>query len=454
MDKRIEPFLTHAHTDASNFRLRDAINKVEDLLDYCLELNLEGVVITDHEVLSSHVKAHKYISKNKDKFKDFKLGFGNEIYLVDREEVEEKREVQDRIQFYHFILIAKNQNGYEGLKKLSSKAWSGSFFYKGMERVPTYKDDLIEIMREYKGDIIATSACVGGEVPQLLIEFYRNPTEENRKKANDLIIFMKELFGEDFYLELQPSKNEDQLIANKMLEKIGKEYNIKNIVSTDAHYLNPEQAKAHEIYLTASQGDREVKEFYATTYVMDYQELNEYFDEELLNEMVLNTHEIKDKLEPISFKQETKIPRAHIPEFELNKLFEPFYDKYEYIKKYSESNYEVDRFYLHLIAEGMIEKEEELNEENLSRINLELNEIYYITKEMNQPLSSYFVLTKELIDIMWKVSLVGVSRGSASCYYTNYLLNIVQINPIKYNLPHWRFLSKERPELPDELTSL
>ena len=79
------------------------------------------------------------------------MGFGNEIYLVDKKDVEEKREVQDKIQFYHFILIAKNQNGYEGLKKLSSKAWSGSFFYKGMERVPTYKDDLIEIMKEYKG---------------------------------------------------------------------------------------------------------------------------------------------------------------------------------------------------------------------------------------------------------------------------------------------------------------
>ena len=449
MTKNLQPFLVHSHTDASNFRLRDAINKVEDLLDYALELGLEGVAITDHETLSSHVRAHKYIEKNKEKFKDFKLAFGNEIYLVDRNDVEEKRAVQDRIPFHHFILIAKNENGYKGLKKLSSRAWSGSFFYKGMERVPTYKDDITALMEKYQGDIIATSACVGGEVPQTLIEYYRNPTEENKLKVHNLVVWLKGLFGEDLYFELQPSKNEDQLIANEMLQKIGKAYNVKTIVSTDAHYLNPQQAKAHEIYLTASQGDREVAEFYSTTYVMDYQELNEYFDKELLDSLILNTHEIKNKIQPISFEQKTKIPKAHIPEFELNPLFIPHYDKYEYIKKYSESNYEVDRFYLHLIANGMENKNEELNEENLARINLELNELYHITQDIGQPLSSYFVLTKDLIDIMWKVSLVGVSRGSASCYYTNYLLDIVQINPIKYDLPHWRFLSKDRPELPD-----
>lgn len=449
MNKNLQPFLVHAHTDSSNFRLRDAINKVEDLLDYCLKLGLPGVTITDHETLSSHVRAHRYVEKNKEKFKNFQVSFGNEIYLVDRNEVVEKRETQERIPFHHFILIAKNENGYKGLKKLSSRAWSNSFFYKGMERVPTYKDDLMAIMEEYRGDIIATSACVGGEVPQTLIEYYRNPNQENKLKVHNLIVWLKGVFGDDIYFELQPSKNEDQLIANEMLQKVGKAYNIKTIVSTDAHYLNPQQAKAHEIYLTASQGDREVAEFYSTTYVMDYQELNEYFESELLDELILNTHEIRDKIQLISFEQQTKIPKAHIPEFSLNPLFVPFYNKYEYIKKYSESKYEVDRFYLHLIANGMENKNEELNEENLSRINLELNELYHITENIGQPLSSYFVLTKDLIDIMWKVSLVGVSRGSASCYYTNYLLDIVQINPIKYNLPHWRFLSKDRPELPD-----
>lgn len=438
MMKKSQPFLPHSHTVFSNFRLRDALNKPEDLLDYCLELGLTGVTITDHEILSGHFKAHQYIESNKEKFKDFKLAFGNEIYLVDKQDTLSKKENNERISFHHFILIAKNQRGYDALKKLSSKAWSNSFRYKGMERVPTYKDELTAIMEKYRGDIIATTACVGGELPQMLIKYHNEPTQEMKLKVHNLIVWLKGVFGEDLYFELQPSKNEEQLIANKMLEKVGEAYGVKRIVSTDAHYLSKKQATAHKIYLQASNGEREVDEFYATTYVMNTEELEEYFDEEYLQCLIKNTHEIRDKIEPISFEQKTRIPKAHIPDFKLNPLFEQFYDKYEYIKAYSESKYRIDQFYLHLIAEGMISYKEELNEENLSRINLELGELYHITKKLDQPLSSYFVLTKELIDIMWEVSLVGVSRGSASCYYINYLLGIVQINPIKYNLPHWR----------------
>ncbi|MDG0860362.1 PHP domain-containing protein [Staphylococcus equorum] len=448
MDK-LQPFLTHSHTVFSNFRLRDAINKPEDLLDYALEIGLKGITITDHEILSGHFKAYQHIENNKEKFKDFQLSFGNEVYLVDKNDVEYARENNEKIPFYHFILIAKNQRGYRALKELSSKAWANSFWFRGMERVPTYKDELTALMEKYRGDIIATSACVGGELPQTLIKYHKDPNEDNKKDIHNLIVWLKGVFENDLYFELQPSKNEDQLIANEMLEKVGAAYGVKRIVATDAHYLNKSKANAHKIYLQASQGEREVDEFYATTYVMNTEELEEFFDSNYLQKLIRGTHDIMNKIESISFEQDIKIPRAHIPDFTPTVKFEDYYDQYEYIKAYSESDYRVDRFYLNLIAEGMNKYNEELNEENLSRINLELGELYHITKKLNQPLSSYFVLTKELVDIMWKVSLVGVSRGSASCYYLNYLLGIVQINPIKYDLPHWRFLSKERAELPD-----
>ncbi|MDX6158408.1 PHP domain-containing protein [Bacillus subtilis] len=444
-----KPFLTHSHTDASNFRLRDAINKPEELIDYCHEIGLSGVVITDHETLSSHVKAHKYVEENKERLGDFKLGFGNEIYLVDKADTMEKKSLNQKISFHHFILIAKSQKGYEGLKKLSSKAWYNSFFYRGMERVPTYKDELMSLMQEYQGEIIACTACVGGELPQSLIAYHDDPTPENKKRVHDLIVWLKGVFGEDLYFELQPSKNRDQLVANEMMLKVSEAYNVKCIVSTDAHYLNKKYAPAHKIYLTASEGEREVDEFYATTYVMGYEELLEYFDEELLDVLVDNTNEIRSKLGSITFAQETKVPKAHIPKYEMNQLFVPHYMEYQYIRKYAESRYDIDRYYLHLIAEGMVAKKQELNKENLSRINTELDELYHITEKLGQPLSSYFVLSKDVVDLMWQVSLVGVSRGSACCFYLNYLLDIVQLNPMKFNLPHWRFLSKERPELPD-----
>jgi len=442
-------FNIHAHTDVSNFRLRDCINKVDTLLDYALEIGLSGICLTDHEAISNHVKASKYIAANPEKFKDFTLGFGNEIYLVDREETLAKKEANERIEFYHFILLAKNQRGHEALKKLSSQAWENNFFYRGMERVPTYKDELEKIMEEYKGDLIASSACLGGELPKKIMKYSEEKTEENKKEIHDYVTWLKKVFGEDLYFELQPSHNVEQNIVNGMLLNIGKAYDVKCIVSTDAHYLNKDQAKAHEIYLKASEGEREVAAFYSTTYVMSYEELLDFFDKDVLDVLTTNTNEIKNKMSPISFKQEVKVPTAHIPDFKLDDLFAPHYEKYEFIRKFSESEYTIDKYYLHLIAKGMRDKNQELNEENLERINTELNEVYYISNDMDQQLASYFVLTRELIQIMWKVSLVGVARGSASCFYTNYLLDIVQINPIKYNLPHWRFLSKERPELPD-----
>lgn len=443
------PFLVHSHTDASNFRLRDAINKPEKLIDYCHEVGLKGVVITDHETLANHVKAFKYAEKHKERLGDFSLAFGNEIYLVDREDTLTKKGNNAKIHFHHFILMAKSEKGYEGLKKLSSKAWGNSFFYKGMERVPTYKDELMSIMQEYQGEIMASTACIGGELPQLLIKYHGEETPENKQDVHNMIVWLKSVFGEDIYFELQPSHNREQLVTNEMLLKVGQAYGVKCIVSTDAHYLNKSQQQAHKIYLQAAEGEREVDAFYATTYVMGRDELLEYFDEKLLDELIKNTFEIKDKIQPITFAQDIKVPVAKIPKYEMNQLFIPHYMEYEYIRKYSESKYDIDRYYLHLIAEGMIAKNQEMNKENLLRINTELDELYHITENLKQPLSSYFVLTKDIVDLMWLVSLVGVSRGSACCFYLNYLLDIVQLNPLKYNLPHWRFLSKERIELPD-----
>ena len=318
-----------------------------------------------------------------------------------------------------------------------------------MERVPTYKDYLEEIMQEYKGDLIATSACLGGELPKALLEYREERTPENKMKVHNLITWLKNVFGDDLYFELQPSEGEEQKNANEMLLSVGRAYGVPCILSTDAHYLNKDKARAHEVYLQASDGEREVAAFYSTTYVMDYEELTDFFGEALLDEMITNTHEIRSKIEPITFEQEMKVPNAHIPKFTLSNLLVSFYGKYEYIKAFSESTFEVDRYYLQCIIEGLQSKNQDLDEINLSRINLELEEVFHISKAMEQPLSSYFVLTKELVDIMWEVSLVGTARGSASCFYTNYLLDIVQINPIKFDLPHWRFLSKERPELPD-----
>lgn len=453
-----QPFLAHNHTSYSNLRLRDSVNTPETLIDYAYDLGLPGIAITDHETVSSHIKASKYVKYN-EKLKDFKLGFGNEIYLVDKNTVQEAKENNEKIFFHHFIVLAKNKHGYEFLKKLSTRAWKNSFFYRGMERTPTYYEDLEELIKGYENDVIFSSACLASPLSQLILEYHNNKSIETKRKIHNFINYFTNLVGKSsFYLELQPAikhnkSNEDvkqeQQIVNDMLLQLSKVYDLTPIVTTDAHYLSKEQAFAHKTYLQSSQGDREVDSFYSTTYVMNREELLEYFDEELLDELIKNTYELMDKLEFIDFEKTTQVPTIDIPEYQDKDLFKDFLEEYEYINKYRNSERAMDRYYLHLIGEGMLEYNQEFNKTNLERINVELEQVWTISEKLEQPLSSYFVLTQDIIEMIWQVSLVGVSRGSASCFYTNYLLGIVQINAIEHKLPYWRFINKDRAELPD-----
>ena len=452
------PFLIHNHTEFSNLRLRDSTNKVEDVLDYSLNLGLPGIAITDHSTISGHVKVEKHIKQNIDRFKNFKVGYGNEIYLVDKNTVNKSMENNEKVNFYHCLLLAKNQRGYEFLRKQTTKEWENSFWYRGMQRVPTYYDELKEMIKGYENDVIVSSACIGSELNQLILAYNNDRNEYLKRKIHENIMYFINLVGKDnFYLELQPAIKHDksntenkkeQQIVNDMLLTLAKAYGLTPIITTDAHYLNKEQAKAHKIYLQSNQAEREVAAFYETTYMMDRNELLEYFNEDLLDTLIENTHGIMDKLEPITFKNNTQVPNIDIPKYDNNELFKDYLNEFEYINKYYNSSREMDRYYLHLIGEGMKQHNQEFNNINLSRIDVELEQVWKISEKLNQPLSSYFVLTQDIVAMMWEVSLVGVSRGSASCFYTNYLLDIVQINAIDYDLPYYRFLNKDRAELP------
>lgn len=453
-------FSYHNHSHYSNFRLKDAINRPEEIIKTALDKGLKGIALTDHEVLSGQIKFKKAYESMKDQLPEgFKIGHGNEIYLINRDQ-EQAMLNHEPNKYHHFILLAKNQRGWDFLKKQSSKAWSNSMYSRGMERVPTFKDELKELMKDYKGDVIATTACVGGEIPQLCNRLEESieandGNESNIKKEIHLKLSeLIDIFGkDDLYLELQPSKNREQLVANKWLYKLGKSYGLKCTVATDAHYLTKEQANLHKAYLTSAEGEREVDLFYATTYIFSHDELLEYFKEDQLKELEENTLHIMDQIEEIEFGHETVIPQAHIPEnFDIDdesmKLIDR--DKYPHIWQMKESKEKMDRYYHELILKGFNEKNLEYNDEHLSRIDIEYSELLSISYQLGQPMSSYFVLMKEFIDITWEISLVGVARGSASCFFTNYLLDIVQINPLKFDLPHWRFLSKEYiGEFPD-----
>ena len=177
-----------------------------------------------------------------------------------------------------------------------------------------------------------------------------------------------------------------------------------------------------------------------------------YFDKETIAELCRNTLEIKDKCEVYSLKQNTIVPQRPIPNFEVQHLFKDWYDKCEYIKKFAYSEYDQDLFLMSEIEKGFIERKQEFNETNIFRIEEELSTLWQVSEKLNQRLSAYYNLVDYLIDLIWEncESIVGVSRGSVGGWYCAYLTGICQMNPIKYNLPHWRHISSERPELPKQ----
>ena len=227
-------FNIHLHTDMSNIRLRDSTNKVEDVLDYALKLGLPGIAITDHSSIGNHIKATRYIEDNPDKFQDFTLGLGEEFYLCERDEIERAVENNERVKYPHFLVLAKNQKGYEFLKKLSTREWENSFWHRGMQRTPTYYEDLIELTKGYEDDIIFSSSCLGSPLSQMILDYHCDRTKENQKRIHEFIMFFIDIVGkDDFYLELQPAIKHDgsnkeikqeQQIVNDMLLKLSEAY--------------------------------------------------------------------------------------------------------------------------------------------------------------------------------------------------------------------------------------
>ena len=376
----------HCHTFFSNTHgVRDAISSPEESLDYALSKGLNGIVFTEHETLSSHMRLLNYYDKNYEKFKGMKLGFGNEIYLVDKDIISEVRKENEKTRFYHFILIAKNRNGYQMLMEESTKAWNESFTYRGVMRTPTYYQDLKDMVAPYKGDVIGSTSCEGGVIPQLILQYHKDRTVENYQKIVEKIEYFVDVFGkEDFYLELQPGDDE-QMLINDYLVKIGKAFNIKTIITTDSHYVEKSDKEVHEIYLKAGNPDRDVSSFYGYNYIMDAEELGEFFtDKDVVAESFKNTNEIAESIEMFSLNHSAIMPEPHIPEFDkfvLDKFDSGIeWDKYPYIGIFNSSHNVSNRYYIKLILEGMITRQQPVNDKTLSRINTELKVVKDISK--------------------------------------------------------------------------
>lgn len=451
MEKLSYPGSLHNHSDYSNIRIRDSINKISELVEYANELGHTAIAITEHDFTGQYIKFQEAIQKVKEKNPNFKGILGNEIYLV-RNGLNKDNFKAGIDRYYHFILLAKDREGAKQIQEISTKAWLRSYMARGMRRVPTYYQDLYEIIENNKGHIIGSTACLGSAIDTQLLK-YRDSNDENlMNKIENWIIKMDNIFGHgDFYFELQPSYNKDQIYVNKKLIEFSKKFNIKYIITTDSHYLKKEDRKIHKAFLNSQNGEREVDEFYATTYLMNTEELESYFSyltEEELQLAYQNINEIIDKCEEYDLRKPLKIPELKWRKFERKGWLLEFYEKeIPMISTFLNSKDKADNELVWALING-IEKHKDLqNEEAYNELNSNL-EITWKSSEVNKAhWSAYFLNLQHIIDVCWDAgTIVGCGRGSGVGFLLLYTLDITQINPLreKTKCYPWRFLNPDR----------
>ena len=442
-------FGCHNHTIYSNIRLIDSINQPEDLIDKAIELGLAGIAITDHECLSAHVRAEKYMASIQDKYPYFKLAFGNEIYLTDTRDSGQK--------YYHFILIAKDAIGHRALRELSSRSWMHSYVDRKVERVPTLKTELTEIVQKFPNHLIATSACIGGELPQNIL-LYLTARKINDKdnailyyqKIHNFLTYCQNLFGDDFYLECAPGTSPEQILVNHTLLKISEVYGIKMVVGTDAHYLTKDERQLHKAYLNSKEGDREVDAFYEFTYLMDCTEvsdlLNHSYSMDISQKILENTLEMREKIQSYSLFHKQDIPSVEVIDYPANAWWGVNNDYADEMKQFPtlkmlftsddiQHRYWVNQCWdkLNEIGHGWNQYLENGDARYLIELEEEARVKNIISQKLETNMFRYPNTLQHYIDLIWDSnSMVGAGRGSSCAALNHYLMGITQLDPIEW----------------------
>ena len=447
---RFEP---HSHSDYSNIRLIDCINTPKTLIDRALELGLAGIALTDHETVAGHMDANIYAQQIKEEHPDFKVALGNEIYLC---ETRDKKQ-----QNYHFILIAKNKKGQRALRELSSRAWMNSFKEGPMERVITMYSDLEEIVNKYPNSLIATSACLGGQVSAQTLKLIeaeqigdKNGAEQAHNNIVKFVLFCKKLFNEDFYIECAPGCSKEQVAVNKRLKSIAEAFELKMVVGTDAHYLTKDDRSIHKAYLQSKQGEREVDAFYEYSYLQENDEIMKHlsksgYSPDFITEMFNNSIEIYNKIENYDLTHKQTIPKVEVENYEKKQWDSEFANDLPILNNMFKSENKIDRYWVNQCVDKLKELDLD-NKEYLSRLEEEARIKKIISEKLETNMFNYPITLQHYVDMFWECgSLVGAGRGSSCAGLNHYLLGITQLDPIKWNLPFYRYLNEERVELGD-----
>lgn len=450
----------HCHSEYSSAVLRfpDAIGHISDSVNWCYDNGLYGYAISDHQTVSGYVDLEQAYN-NLPKDKPFKHIFANEFYLISEEE-DNLRFIEDQRPYYHhFMVYVLDEIGLKQMYELSARAWLRSYTYKGLLRRPSFYSDFIEVIGESKGHLACSSACVSGYLPQQILD-------GNKKKAIDFINMIQDIFGEDnFYLECQPcyEDNKEQISVNEALWSIHEKLGLPIIVTTDAHYMRPEDKVIHKAYLNSKDGgdSRETDKFYATTYLLTPQELRDMlkqtFTDAQIDVMFQTTIDLADRCNTPSLKKITRVPALpEIPDHEVKHYYKKYYNNLPSLNYFANSTNSHDTYYYAQVENGLHDylSTHEVNEEEyLKEVDWEMEQVKGLGEIFKgECMADYFTVVQKIVDLIWSKgdSLVGIGRGSAGAYLTNKLLGITGIDPMlpetKEFYPPWRFCSVARSD--------
>ena len=393
----------HLHVH-SEYSLLDGANRIKELPKVAKELGMDAIAITDHGVMYGVIEFYKAC-----KAEGIKPIIGCEVYVAPRTRFDKESGIDNK--YNHLILLAKNNEGYKNLSKMVSIGFTEGYYYK--PRID------LEILEKYHEGLICCSACLAGSLPQAILE-------GNMEKAEEIALWYKNLFGEDYYLEIQTNTLKKQALVNQKLVELSRKLNIPLVATNDAHYTKKEDAYNHEVLLCIQTGKKmsdidrmrfETDDFY----IKSPEEVKAFFPN--LPEAIENTVKIAQKC-----NVEFEFGHTILPNYEVPAEFPTHYD---YFKK--------------LCDDGIKKRYgENLSKDILNRMEYEIS----VIKKMGYV--DYFLIVWDFIN--WAKSNnipVGPGRGSGAGSIVAYAIGITDIDPIKYNLLFERFLNPERISMPD-----
>ena len=436
----------HLHTQYS---ILDGAADINDIAAKAKADNMEAVAITDHGNMFGVKLFHKTLNKA-----GVKPILGCEVYVAKRGM--SKKESSEDKSGHHLILLAKNEEGYKNLTKLISYSWLEGFYYK--PRIDK------EILQNHAEGLIALSACLGGEVPQKIMNY-------GVEAAEEAALWYKELFGDDYYLEMQrhrsldPEMNkkiyDDQVFVNTEIIKLAKKNNIKLIATNDVHYVEEKDSEVQDRLLCVSTGkylsDEKRMRYTGQEWMKTQAEMNKLFAD--IPEALVNNKEVIDKIENYELNKNAIMPEFEIPtEFGTEEEYKQKFTEEILIKEFGEKRFhdlggydkvlriKFESDYLAQITyEGAdFRWDSDINEERKKRLDFELT----VIKEMGFP--GYFLIVWDFLKAARDMGVVvGPGRGSAAGSAVAYSLRITEIDPIEYNLLFERFLNPDRISMPD-----